>query len=333
MTQPPLSRQIQNLERAVGVQLFERDNRKVELTTAGEAFLIEARRMLALASGALEQAQRIQAGSAGTLRIGFTAVSTFSVLTSLLNIISDAYPDIHLDLFEMVTKEQISGLLNGEIDLGLARPPFDKTAFASRLLYREELLLAVPSSHRLSHLDRPVSAEDLVNEPLIMYDPIKARYFYDLVVRLFPITNLNVVHTVSQVLTMLWLVAGGRGIAFVPASSSRLGIAGVGDLDQGARARMVVAYGIGGLLWFVPLIIVSGGPGRYANALFNQGAEDIAGVTLLSIEGMPTQPVELHLLWGRETRNPALHTVLDCLRQARLRPANVDRALRQAQGE
>ena len=208
------------------MQLLERDNRKVELTAAGEAFLVEARRMLALAGGALEQAQRIQAGSAGTVRIGFTAVSTFGVLTSLLNIISEAYPDIHLDLFEMVTREQIAGLLNGEIDLGLARPPFDKTAFASRLLHREELLLAVPSGHRLSHLDRPVSAEDLATEPLIMYSPVKARYFYDLVVRLFPVTSENVVHTVSQVLTMLWLVAGGRGIAFVPASSSRSGLPG-----------------------------------------------------------------------------------------------------------
>jgi DNA-binding transcriptional LysR family regulator len=267
MTQPPLSRQIQKLERALGVQLFERDNRRVELTTAGETFLTEARRILALASGALEQAQRIQAGSAGTVRIGFTAVSTFSILTSVLNRISEAYPDIHLDLFEMVTGEQISKLIDGELDLGLARPPFDKTAFASRLLYREDLLLAVPSGHRLSDIDRPVTAEDLVNEPLIMHSPIKARYFYDLVVRLFPITSENVEHTVSQVLTMLWLVAGGRGIAFVPASSSRLGI---------------------------------------------------RGVTLRSIEGMPTQPVELHLLWTRETRNPALLTVLDCLRDAPL---------------
>jgi DNA-binding transcriptional LysR family regulator len=267
MTQPPLSRQIQKLERAVGVRLFERDNRKVELTTAGETFLGEARRILALASGALEQAQRIQAGSAGTVRIGFTATSTFGVLTSLLNVVSEAYPDIHLDLFEMVTREQISKLIDGELDLGLARPPFDKTAFASRLLYREELLLAVPSGHRLSHLDRPVSADDLVNEPLIMYSPTEARYFYDLVVRLFPISSENVVHTVSQVLTMLWLVAGGRGIAFVPESSSRLAI---------------------------------------------------GGVTLRSIEGLPAQPVELHLLWGRETRNPALHTVLDCLRHASL---------------
>ena len=267
MTQPPLSRQVQKLERALGVRLFERDNRRVELTTAGETFLTEARRILALASGALEQAQRIQAGSAGTVRIGFTAVSTFSVLTSLLNLVSEACPDIHLDLFEMVTGEQISKLIDGELDLGLARPPFDKTAFASRLLYREDLLLAVPSDHRLSHLDRPVTAEDLVNEPLIMYSPIKARYFYDLVVRLFPIASENVVHTVSQVLTMLWLVAGGRGIAFVPASSSRLGI---------------------------------------------------PGVTLRSIDGQPAQPVELHLLWSRESRNPALYTVLDCLRHAPL---------------
>jgi DNA-binding transcriptional LysR family regulator len=267
MTQPPLSRQIQKLEQAVGVRLFERDNRKVELTTAGETFLAEARRILALASGALEQAQRIQAGSAGTVRIGFTATSTFGVLTSLLNVVSEAHPDIHLDLFELVTREQVSRLLDGELDLGLARPPFDRTAFASRLLHREELLLALPSGHWLAQLDRPLRADDLVDEPLVMYSPAEARYFYDLVVRLFPVTSDNVVHTVSQVLTMLWLVAGGRGIAFVPASSSRLAI---------------------------------------------------AGVTLRSIEGLPARPVELHLLWARDARNPALHTVLDCLRDTAL---------------
>src|SRR5215210_5514321 len=107
MTQPPLSRSMQKLERAVGVRLFERDNRKVELTTAGKTFLTDARRILALASGALEQAQRMSAGSVGTVRIGFTATSTFSVLASLLNQVAEAYPEIHLDLYEMVTREQI----------------------------------------------------------------------------------------------------------------------------------------------------------------------------------------------------------------------------------
>src|SRR6478736_199060 len=109
MTQPPLSRQIQKLERAA----------------AGQVFLVEARRLLVLASSSLEQAQRIQAGAAGTVRMAFTAASTFGVLATVLNQISESYPDIRLDLFEMVTSEQINKLLNGEIDLGLARPPFD----------------------------------------------------------------------------------------------------------------------------------------------------------------------------------------------------------------
>ena len=150
MTQPPLSRQIQKLERAVGVQLLERDNRKVELTTAGTVFLDEARRMLGLAEGALDHARRIQAGSAGTVRIGFTATAAYGVLPALLNRVGAGYPDIDLDLYEMVTREQIAGLVTGDLDLGLARPPFDTTTFASRLLHREALLLAVPSEHALA---------------------------------------------------------------------------------------------------------------------------------------------------------------------------------------
>ena len=75
MTQPPLSRQIQKLERVVGAQLLERDNRRVTLTAAGEAFLVEARRLLALADSAPELARRVSSGSHGVVRIGFTAAS------------------------------------------------------------------------------------------------------------------------------------------------------------------------------------------------------------------------------------------------------------------
>ena len=81
-----------------------------------------------------------------------------------------------------------------------------------------------------------------------------------------PVADENVVHSVSQVLTMLWLVAGGRGIAFVPASAARLGI---------------------------------------------------PGVALPTVAGCRPQPVELHLLWPREARNPALRAILETLRQHR----------------
>ncbi|MGY1643274.1 LysR substrate-binding domain-containing protein [Geodermatophilus sp. SYSU D00703] len=265
MTQPPLSRQIQKLERSVGAQLLERDNRRVALTAAGEVFLVEARRLLALADAAPEVARRVSSGSSGLVRIGFTAASTYGTLGRLLNEVAQELPDVDVDLAEMVTREQVGALLNEEVDLGLARPPFDAETFGSRLLYREAMLVAVPAGHRLAELGRPVVADDLRGEPVVMHSPTKARYFYDLVVGLVPVAHENVVHTVSQVLTMLWLVAARRGVAFVPESATRLHIDGVE---------------------FAPLAT----PVR--------------------------EPVELHLLWMRQSRNPALWRVLDVLRRA-----------------
>ena len=262
MTQPPLSRQIQKLERAVGAQLLERDNRKVALTAAGEVFLGEARRLLSLADTAPELARRVSSGSHGVVRIGFTAASTYGTLGRLLDELDRGLPDIGLDLQEMVTREQVAALINEEVDLGLARPPFDADTFGSRLLHREALLVAAPVGHRLLGLGRDVVADDLAAEAVVMHSPTRARYFYDLVVSMVPTASGNTVHTVSQVLTMLWLVAAGRGVAFVPASAARLPIEGVG---------------------------------------FNRLATPVP------------DPVELHLLWMRESRNPALWRVLELL--------------------
>ena len=265
MTQPPLSRQIQKLERVVGAQLLERDNRRVTLTAAGEVFLGEARRLLSLADTAPELARRVSSGSHGVVRIGFTAASTYGTLGRVLDEVERALPDIGLDLHEMVTREQVAALLNEEIDLGLARPPFDADTFGSRLLHREALLVAAPSGHRLLGLGRDAVAADLAAEPVVMHSPTRARYFYDLVVSMVPTASQNAVHTVSQVLTMLWLVAAGRGIAFVPASAARLPIEGVG---------------------------------------------------FVTLETPVPEPVELHLLWMRESRNPALRRVLELLERS-----------------
>ena len=259
MTQPPLSRQIQKLERSVGVQLLERDNRRVTLTAAGAVFLAEARRMLTLADSAPKVARRVAAGASGRVHIGFTAGSTYGILGRLLNQLARELPEVSLDLTEMVTREQVAALLDGVIDLGLARPPFDTETFGNRLLHREAMLAAVPSGHRLAGREW-VGADDLVHEPVIMHSPTQARYFYDLVVSLVPVAHENVVHTVSQVLTMLWLVAAGRGIAFVPSSAAQLGI---------------------------------------------------TGVDFVRLETPVPEPVELHLLWARESRNPALRRILD----------------------
>lgn len=227
MTQPPLSRLIQKLEKIVGTSLFERTNRNVQLTPAGLAFLDEARRLMALAERAPTAARRIASGRFGVLRIGFTAASALNVLGPLLEETSRLLPDVDVELSELVTGKQISGLLTGELDLGLARPPFDEETFDSKLLYRESMLLAVPSSHPLTGIGRNLTHEDFKHEPLIMHSPTEARYFYDLVVRMFPIRHGNVVHVVSQIVTMVSLVAAQRGVALVPASAAQLNIEGV----------------------------------------------------------------------------------------------------------
>lgn len=227
MTQPPLSRQIQKLEAAIGVHLLDRDNRRVALTPAGEAFLREARRILAIAEAAPDLAQRISSGTRGLVRVGFTAASTFGILGRLLNELERRLPEVRVELFEMVTREQVAALAAEDLDLGLARPPFDPDLFDSRLLHREALLLAVPEGHRLTGLDRPAAPDDLAGEPLIFHSQQRARYFYDLVVSMVPLAQERVVQSVSQILTMLWLVSAGRGLAFVPASATLLGIPGV----------------------------------------------------------------------------------------------------------
>ena len=227
MTQPPLSRQIQKLEAAVGAQLLARDNRKVSLTPAGEAFLAEARRILAIAEAAPELAQRVSSGFRGLIRLAFTSAATFGTLGRLLNEVELHLPEVHIELFEMVTREQIAALAGEDIDLGLARPPFDAELFDSRLVHREDLLLAVAQGHALTRLGRPVVPADLAGEPLIFYSQQRARYFYDLVVSMVPLAQERVVHTVSQVMTMLWLVSAGRGVAFVPASAQLLGVPNV----------------------------------------------------------------------------------------------------------
>lgn len=227
MTQPPLSRQIQKLENSIAVQLFERNSRGIALTAAGSAFLTEARRLLALAESAPDLARRISQGSAGLIRIGFTATSTFGTLGALLGRISKELPEVDVELREMVSRDQLDALLAGDIDLGLGRPPFDRTAFGARLLYREPLVAAVPDAHPLARMDRPLTVRDLHDEPMIMHSPTEARYFHDLVVRLAPAGQLRQVHTVAQILTMVSLVAAGRGLALVPRSATALGIAGV----------------------------------------------------------------------------------------------------------
>lgn len=235
MTQPPLSRQIQKLEKTVGAQLLERDNRRVELTGAGVAFLQEAYRMLNLVESAGDLARRIDAGAAGIVRLGFTAVSAIAILGPLLQRLTAELPDVEVRLSERVTAAQVDGIRRGELDIGLARPPFDTTLLSSRVVLREPLMAVVPVSHPLAALERPLTTQDFDGEPVVGYHPAQSRYFHELTVRFFANAHPRIEQRVHQVLTAMLLVSAERGVALVPASAVSLHVAGLvfKPLDHG----------------------------------------------------------------------------------------------------
>lgn len=222
MTQPPLSRQIQKLERAVGVELLRRTSRAVELTPAGRVFLDEARRLLSLCAAAPLLAQRAAHGSQGTLRLGVTAMAALSVLGYWVKYLDERLPEVALVLKEMVTGAQVEALLADEIDLGLLRGRPRAGHLNAALVHTESLVLAVPRGHRLTGTDRAVRLADLADSGVVMYSPTDARYFHELVVSTFRAAGVQPRYCqhVTQVSSMLALVDAGLGVALVPASAA-----------------------------------------------------------------------------------------------------------------
>lgn len=227
MTQPPLSRQIQILERVVGVQLLERTSRVVRLTPAGRRFLPEARRLLHLAESASLSARRTASGETGGITVGFTASAAYSFLPQLIIAARARLPGVDLVLEEMVTAEQVEALEAHRIDVALLRPPV-RREFQSMRVAREPLLAAMPLAHPLAK-GRPPTLKDFDGQPFVTYSPYEARYFYDLLAGIFRKAGVapRYVQHMTNVHAILALVRAGLGTALVPAAAASLRFEGL----------------------------------------------------------------------------------------------------------
>lgn len=233
MTQPPLSRQIQRLEHIVGLELLTRTSRSVSLTPAGEIFLDEARRIIRLAEAAPLRAQRIASGSAGRIRVGFTAVAAFNVFGEWIKHLHINHPGIDVDLTEMVTSVQIEALLANELDIGLIRGEARSAVLESRPAHSEPLVVAVPNDHDLAALGRRPTLAEIAEFPIVTYGPDPARYFHELIDFAFHGAGLvpRYAQYVTQVSSQLVLVEAGIGISLVPRSAARLNPRSITFLD------------------------------------------------------------------------------------------------------
>lgn len=228
ITQPPLSRQIQILERILNVKLLSRTSRAVRLTPAGKTFLLEARKILRAADEAAVAVRRVALGETGSISIGFTAASAYSYLPNLIRAARKRLHDADLVLKEMVSSEQIEALGARRIDIAFMRSPPPQRGLETLKVQSEQLMVALPERHRLC-TQRRVALASLVEEPFIMYSPDEARYFYDLVSRTFSTEGFTPrsIQYLAQVHTILSLVRSGLGVALVPESAAALGVKGV----------------------------------------------------------------------------------------------------------
>jgi DNA-binding transcriptional LysR family regulator len=228
MTQPPLSQAIGGLERELGVRLFERTRRRVELTVAGATLLEEARATLARAAQAIELTRRAQRGEVGRLAIGYLAATAYTLLPLVLRDFARSFPGVKLELRELTIPEQHAALLGGDIDVALLRPPVPEAELVAETLLSEPFVLALPPRHPLRALRR-VPAKRLANEPFVMFPRQPGLVFHDLLMDFCLRAGFRprVAQEAYQTHTVVGLVSAGVGVALVPASARKIGLAGV----------------------------------------------------------------------------------------------------------
>ena len=230
ISQPPLSRAIRALEQRLGVVLFARSRRRVELTAEGARFLDEARRITAQLERSVLELRGIASGEQGRLRIGFVSLADYGVLPQLLKRFKTARPGVALALREMLSPEQAAALGKGELDFGLLLPPVDGEPELEHLVVqRERFVAALPSRHRLAREPGRLAVSELAGEPFVMVPREIAPGLYDIVRGLAARAGipLNVAQEAIQMQTVVSLVSSGLGVAIVPASISNLGRRGV----------------------------------------------------------------------------------------------------------
>jgi len=233
MAQPPLSQQIRALEIELGVQLFERDKRPLQLTHAGQAFLQQAQLVLAQVNHATRIAQQANRGEVGHLAIGFNSTVTQSVLPNILNVFQNRFPQVELSLCELDSQTQIQQLCDRTIDCGLLHAPIQNNCNLNSLsVFKERLIVAIPQEHPLrTHQKIPLKA--LSQESFILPPSHMGQGFYHQVLNLCQENGFmpHVVQQAQWLQTALGLVAGRIGVALVPASMQNLQRVGVDYKD------------------------------------------------------------------------------------------------------
>jgi DNA-binding transcriptional LysR family regulator len=236
IAQPPFSTQIRDLEIELGVTLFERTKRRVQITKAGKIFLAEVKLVMQQVNVAVAAVQKAGKGESGQLIVGFNNAASYSVLPDVLKQFYSKYPDAEILLKELTTSQQLANLKNGQIDVGLQCLPInssgikviDSSGLVTVFIRAELLMIALPIKHPLAKSPM-ITFQMLEKELFILPPPQNGDGLYYQISGLFRESKFLPKRTqqVLELPTIVNLVASGIGIAIVPSSLQNLQKEGV----------------------------------------------------------------------------------------------------------
>lgn len=219
ISQPPLSRQIHQLEDQLGVALFQRSKTGVTLTKAGAAFLPEVRRTLAQAEKAIAAARAARDTDGGQFVVGYTTVFDRSVIPDMPDSFSQRFPN-----WRLVTKGKhsinlIRDLISGTMDAAFIGLHTEAQGLTTETIHEEAFVVALPAKHRLAK-KRKLAFDDLHDEPMFWFERRLNPGFYDYCQKFFEQIGfkLNAIPEPPDHHILLGLIAEGRGIGLIPAS-------------------------------------------------------------------------------------------------------------------
>jgi DNA-binding transcriptional LysR family regulator len=224
MTQPPLSQQIRQLEESLGTELFTRTTRSVQLTQAGQVLLERARLVLIDCESVALAVERAGRGDVGRLALGFPNSATYRVLPLALRLFTGQYPQVELDLREMLSNDILGALRSRQLDVALVRASASmlESDLESIVAAQEDMVLVMPCQHPLAQHD-VVPLQLLEGEPLIGFTAVGSRYFRERQDAIFAAAGVQPRLTRESVLpTILAYVEAGLGVALVPSSVAKM---------------------------------------------------------------------------------------------------------------
>jgi LysR family transcriptional regulator, benzoate and cis,cis-muconate-responsive activator of ben and cat genes len=228
VSQPPLSRQIANLEAELGTRLFDRDKHGVRLTEAGRVFHGEAAKTLAAVDRAVHMTQRAAKGQTGSLALGFGGSAAYTFAPNVLRRFRALYPGVELSLHSTPITAQLERLREGVIDVGFLMLPVHDKTFQTMLLLRDPLVVATPNGHPLTR-SKSLALKSIEPFELVIFPRSGGFGFFSHVMAICKRAGFvpAIVQEVAPMESVIGLVAAGVGIAVVPSVARRLRITGV----------------------------------------------------------------------------------------------------------